>query len=75
MAAKDDYLLENLIDMGYLTYGQVEEARNEAAASGSGVLDLLLERKQVTAAIITQAKAAHFGVEVVNLAPQATAAR
>jgi len=68
VAAKDDYLLENLIDMGYLTYGQVEEARNEAASSGSGVLDLLLERNLVTPAIITQAKAAHFGVEVVNLA-------
>ena len=68
MAAKDDYLLENLVDMGYLTHGQVEEARNQAAASGSGVLDLLVERKQVSPAQITQAKAAHFGVEVVNLA-------
>ena len=68
MAAKDDYLLENLIDMGYLTHGQVGEARNEAASTGSGVVDLFLERKVITPAIVTQAKAAHFGVEVVSLA-------
>jgi general secretion pathway protein E/type IV pilus assembly protein PilB len=68
VAAKDDYLLENLIDMGWVTHGQVEEARNEAASLGSGVVDLLLERKSITPAIVTGAKAAHFGVEVVNLA-------
>ncbi|MEY2410281.1 MAG: type pilus assembly protein PilB [Verrucomicrobiota bacterium] len=67
MAAKDDYLIEILIDMGYLTHGQVEETRNEAASTGSGVVDLFLERKVLTSAILTQAKAGHFGVEVVNL--------
>ena len=66
MAAKDDYLLENLIDLGFLTFDQVEQARAEAA--GGGVIDLLLERKVITSAIVTQAKAAHFGVEMVNLA-------
>ena len=67
MAANDDYLLDNLIEMGYLTPEQVEEARGEAAAGGMGVVDLFLERKILTSAILTQAKAAHFGVEVVNL--------
>jgi general secretion pathway protein E/type IV pilus assembly protein PilB len=67
VAANDDYLLDNLIEMGYLTFGQVEEARGEAAAGGMGVVDLFLERKILTPAIVTQAKAAHFGVEVVNL--------
>lgn len=67
MAAKDDYLLENLIDLGYVTHGQVEELRSEAEASGVGVVDLLLERKIINGAILTQAKAAHFGAEVVSL--------
>jgi type IV pilus assembly protein PilB len=67
VAAKDDYLLENLIDLGYVTHGQVEELRSEAEASGVGVVDLLLERKVISSAILTQAKAAHFGAEVVSL--------
>ncbi len=67
MAAKDDYLLENLIDLGYVTHGQVEALRSEAEASGTGIVDLLLEQKIITSAILTQAKAAHFGAEVVSL--------
>ena len=67
MAAKDDYLLENLIDLGYVTHGQVKALRTEAEASGAGVVDLMLERKIITSAILAQAKAAHFGFEVVSL--------
>ena len=67
MAAKDDYLLENLVDLGYATHGQVEELRPEAEAAGTGVVDLMLERKIISSAILTQAKAAHFGFEVVSL--------
>jgi hypothetical protein len=68
VAAKDDYLLENLIDIGYVTHGQVEALRPEAEAAGTGLVDLMVERKIITTAIVTQAKAAHFGFEVVNLA-------
>ena len=68
MAAKDDYLIDNLIDLGYLNYGQVTSLRAEAEASGSGVVDLALDKKLITGAIVTQAKAAHFGFEVVTLA-------
>ena len=68
MAAKDDYLLENLIDLGFVTHAQVEAIRGEADAAGVGVVDLLLERKLVTPAIVTQAKAAHFGAEMISLA-------
>jgi type IV pilus assembly protein PilB len=67
VAAKDDYLLENLIDLGYVSNGQVEALREQADAAGAGVVDLLLEQKVITPAILTQAKAAHFGFEVVNL--------
>jgi general secretion pathway protein E/type IV pilus assembly protein PilB len=66
-AGKDDYLLENLVDLGFLTAEQAEAARQEAAAASTGAMDLLLERKTLTPAQVTQAKAAHFGVDVVNL--------
>ena len=67
MAAKDDYLLENLLDLGYVNHGQVETLRAEAEAAGSGVVDLMLDKKVISSAILTQAKAAHFGFEVVTL--------
>ena len=67
MAAKDDYLLENLLDLGYVNHGQVTALRTEAEAAGSGVVDLMLDKKVITSAILTQAKAAHFGFEVVTL--------
>jgi type IV pilus assembly protein PilB len=67
VAAKDDYLLENLIDLGYVNYGQVEALKAEAEAAGSGVVDLMLDKKIITSAILTQAKAAHFGVEMITL--------
>ena len=67
MAAKDDYLLENLLDLGYINHGQVTALRTEAEAAGSGVVDLMLDKKVISSAILTQAKAAHFGFEVVTL--------
>ena len=67
MAAKDDYLLENLIDLGYVTHGPVETARAEAEAAGLGAVDLLLDKKVINSAAVTQAKAAHFGVEMITL--------
>ncbi len=42
-------------------------AREEAEAAGVGVVDLMLANKVVRPADVTQAKAAHFGAEVVNL--------
>ena len=67
MAAKDDYILEQLIDLGYVTRGQLDALRAEAESAGVGVVDLLIERKIVAAGAVTAAKAAHFGVEMVNL--------
>ena len=67
VAAKDDYLIENLIDMGYVTPDQVEVLRPEAEAAGMGVVDLMVERKLINAATVTQAKATHFGLEMINL--------
>ena len=67
MAEKDDYLADVLVDIGLLQADQLAKARDEAAASGVGVIDLLLANKVIRAADVTQAKAAQFGAEVVQL--------
>ncbi len=67
MAAKDDYLLDQLVELGYVTQAHVDELRADAKSTGAGVVDLLLERKLIAAPAVTTAKAAHFGVEMVNL--------
>jgi len=56
------------MDLGFVTAAQVEAARAEAANSGVGVVDLMVANKLIRPADVAQAKAAHFGAEVVNLA-------
>lgn len=68
MAEKDDYLIDLLVDLGFVTSEQVEQARKEAQAAGVGVVDFLVANGMLRPADVTQAKAAHFGAEVVNLA-------
>ncbi|HXD01589.1 MAG TPA: ATPase, T2SS/T4P/T4SS family [Verrucomicrobiae bacterium] len=68
MAEKDDYLVDILTDLGFVTAQQVEAARAEAATSGVGVVDLFLANKIIRPMDVAQAKAAHFGAEVINLA-------
>jgi type IV pilus assembly protein PilB len=67
VAAKDDYLLDSLIDLGVLNHDQVAQAQEAAAQSGAGVLDTLLEQKVLTSKSVAIAKATAYGVEVVNL--------
>ena len=67
MAEKDDYLIDILVDLGFVTPDKVAEMRPEAQSSGVGVVDLMLANKVIRPADVTQAKAAHFGAEVVNL--------
>ena len=68
MAEKDDYLLDLLVDLGFTDAGTVAKAREEASAAGVGVVDLLVANKVIRPGDVTQAKAAQFGAEVVNLA-------
>ncbi|MSU58747.1 MAG: type II/IV secretion system protein [Pedosphaera sp.] len=68
MAEKDDYLLDLLVDLGFVSPEQVAHARQEASSSGVGVVDLMVANKLIRPGDVTQAKAAHFGAEVVNLA-------
>ncbi|MDB6054957.1 MAG: pilB 1, partial [Verrucomicrobiales bacterium] len=67
MAAKDDYLLDYLLDMGVVSNEQLEPARASAEASGEGVIDTLVKKKVIRATDVGQAKAAQFGCEFVNL--------
>ena len=67
MAEKDDYLVDILVDLGFVTAEQVEGLRPEAHTAGVGVVDLMVANKVIRPADVTQAKAAHFGAEVVNL--------
>ena len=67
MAAKDDYLLDQLVDLGFVTRPQVDALQVEADAAGAGVVDMLVERKLVRPQDLTTAKASHFGFEVVSV--------
>jgi general secretion pathway protein E/type IV pilus assembly protein PilB len=67
VAEKDDYLVDILMDLGFVTSDQVAALRAEAQAAGVGVVDLMVANKVIRPADVTQAKAAHFGAEVVNL--------
>lgn len=57
-----------LTDLGFVTPDQVAQARQEAVSAGVGVVDYMVANKMVRPDDVTQAKAAHFGAEVVNLA-------
>ena len=67
MAEKDDYLLDLLVDLGFTDAEHVAKTRDEARAAGVGLVDLLVANKIIRQADVTQAKAAHFGAEVVQL--------
>jgi type IV pilus assembly protein PilB len=67
VAEKDDYLVDILVDLGFVSPDQLESTKREAQSAGVGVVDLMLANKLVKPADVTQAKAAHFGAEVVNL--------
>jgi type IV pilus assembly protein PilB len=71
VAEKDDYLADVLVDLGLAQASQVAAAREEARASGVGVVDLMLANKAIRPADVTQAKAAQFGAEVVHLGAMA----
>jgi type IV pilus assembly protein PilB len=68
VAAKDDFLIDTLVDMALLTSEQVTEAKNDADNSGEGVIDTLVAKGVLKSSQVAQAKAANFGVEYVDLA-------
>jgi type IV pilus assembly protein PilB len=67
VAAKDDYLIDLLVDMGQVSDEQLATVREETSANGEGVIDTLLASKIIRPVNVAQAKAAHFGYEFINL--------
>jgi general secretion pathway protein E/type IV pilus assembly protein PilB len=67
VAEKDDYLVDILVDLGFVSPDQVATLKPEAESAGVGLVDLMVANKLVRPADVTQAKAAHFGAEVVQL--------
>ncbi|MGE3311728.1 MAG: GspE/PulE family protein [Limisphaerales bacterium] len=68
MAASDDYLIDLLVDMGFISRDQVDGVQPKADETGEGVVDLLVTEKALTPGQVAQAKAAHFNAEFVTLA-------
>jgi len=60
VAEKDDYLVDILVDLGFVSPEKVEELRTEAQSAGVGLVDLMLANGVVRQADVTQAKAAHL---------------
>lgn len=67
VAAKDDFLIDTMVDMGLLTHDQVESVRPDAEAAGEGTLDTLIRDGHIDPSVVTMAKATYFGVESVAL--------
>jgi len=67
VAARDDYLLDSLLEMGYVTNEQLEPIRAEADSTGEGVVDTLVAKGVISAEVVAQAKATHFGTEFIRL--------
>src|SRR5436190_22129778 len=66
VAVKDDYLLDTLVDLGYVSRDQVASVQPDADSTGEGIIDLMLTRQMIPSSAVTQAKAAYFHAEVVN---------
>ena len=67
MAARDDYLVDTLAEMGVVTDEELALAQDESMSSGEGVVDTLIAKGVVMPIQVSQAKAAQFGTEFIEL--------
>ena len=70
MAARDDYLVDTLAEMGVVTDEELALAQDESMSSGEGVVDTLISKGVVMPIQVSQAKAAQFGTEFIELGEQ-----
>ena len=70
MAARDDYLVDTLAEMGVVTDEELALAQDESMSSGEGVVDTLIAKGVVMPIQVSQAKAAQFGTEFIELGEQ-----
>jgi general secretion pathway protein E/type IV pilus assembly protein PilB len=67
VASSDDYLVENLVELGFVTQQQVDNAQMDADTTGDGLVDTLIKTQVLRPIDLAHAKAAYFGKEFVNL--------
>lgn len=67
MAAKDDYLVDSLVEMGWITEEDLAPVRSEADETGEGVVDTLIAKGVLSEQVVAQAKASQFGAEYIDL--------
>lgn len=67
VAAKDDFLIDTMVDMGLVTHDQIDGVRADAESAGEGLLDTLVKQGQLDPSMVVMAKATYFGVESVDL--------
>jgi len=67
VAAKDDYLIDTMLDMGLLTHEQVDSGRAQAEAAGEGVLDTMVKSGSIEPSTVVMAKSTYFGVESITI--------
>jgi type IV pilus assembly protein PilB len=70
VAARDDYLVDTLAEMGVVTDEELALAQDESMSSGQGVVDTLIAKGVVMPIQVSQAKAAQFGTEFIELGEQ-----
>jgi type IV pilus assembly protein PilB len=70
VAARDDYLVDTLAEMGVVTDEELALAQDESMSSGQGVVDTLIAKGVVLPIQVSQAKAAQFGTEFIELGEQ-----
>ena len=70
MASRDDYLVDTLAEMGVVTDEELAIAQDESMSSGEGVVDTLIAKGVVMPIQVSQAKAAQFGTEFIELGEQ-----
>lgn len=63
-AAKDDWLIPKLVELGYVTAAAVDDWRGHTK---QGLVGTLLEQKIILPVHVATARAAHFGVELIRL--------
>jgi len=67
VATSDDFLIENLVELGFVTQTQIDDAQLDADNTGDGVVDTLVKSQVLRPIDLAHSKAAYFGKEFVNL--------
>lgn len=70
MTSNDDYVLQILLENGYVTSDQVDVIKSEPLKGSMSIIDALIEAEVLTEIDVLGVLAAQFGMEVVSLIGQ-----